>query len=253
VFGTPVRAGCQFEQSHKENQTSSLNYTSTRAGVFGSLPFADLFSGSITLFSEDVVPDSASRQYILQTHTYGLALQVGYDSRDWPLNPARGSVYDIGAEYNYRKDAADLQRYTLGAEHCLPLTGRQTVVFRWRGRLLQRASAPESYQEFFEVGGLGSVRGYRTGQFYGSRITWLNVEYKYFVDRRSSVYGFFDSGYYERPRWGTAGTGAEGGLVGYGLGGIFATRIGVLKVEYGLGQSDGPMDGKIHIKWDRSF
>jgi outer membrane protein assembly factor BamA len=253
VLGTPVRAGGEFEQLHQEKDNGQFTYARTRAGLFAGLPFGVFFSGTVTFFREEVVPDSAARLFMDQTRTYGLALALQYDRRDHPSNPAAGALFETGAEYNYRAGTPDQERYLLGLEHYQPLAGRHVAAFRWRGRWLQDPQAVAGYQEFFELGGSGSVRGYREGQFYGSRVTWLNLEYKYFVDRLSSVYLFLDNGYYYRPAWSGAGAAAEENIVGYGLGGIFSTRVGVLKIEYGLGGSDRPMDGKIHVKWGSSF
>jgi outer membrane protein insertion porin family len=253
VLGTPVRAGCEFEQLHQEKDNGLFKYARTRTGLFAGLPFGGFFTGTVTFYREEMVPDSAARAYIEQTRTLGLSLVLQYDGRDQPLNPSAGSAFEMGAEYNYHAGAPDQKRYLLGAEHYVPLAGRQVAGFRWRGRLLQSPGATTGYQEFFELGGGSSVRGYREGQFYGSRVTWFNLEYKYFVDRRSSVYLFLDNGYYYRPAWGSAGATGEGSILGYGLGGIFSTRLGVLKLEYGLGMGDQPMNGKIHVKWGSSF
>jgi len=102
--------------------------------------------------------------------------------------------------------------------------------------------------DLYRLGGTNSLRGYREGQFLGSRIFWSNLEYRALLTIRSYGFIFFDTGYYLRPGEPDRNIDkSEDFLYGYGLGLNLETALGVLRVSYALGKGDTFSDGKIHF------
>ena len=97
----------------------------------------------------------------------------------------------------------------------------------------------------FRFGGARTLRGYRENQFNGSKVAWANLEYRYLLARRSRVFVFLDSGYYWRRL--DSGESVEGYKLGYGFGLRIETGLGIISVDYGLGEGDGILAGKVHV------
>ena len=106
------------------------------------------------------------------------------------------------------------------------------------------------FNEQFKLGGARTLRGYREEQFHGSRVIWANLEYRLLHGRRSWSFLFLDAGHYFRqvrdPLAGAIGQ-VSGEKVGYGVGLRVDSRLGILGVDYGLGEGDGLTEGKVHF------
>jgi len=114
------------------------------------------------------------------------------------------------------------------------------------GKELRGPSFEES--DLFRLGGTNSLRGYREDQFLGNRIFWTNLEYRFFLSRRTFAFLFFDTGYYLRNEDKERSVQKmEEFKTGYGLGLNLETAIGVLSVSFALAQGDSFSDGKIHF------
>jgi outer membrane protein insertion porin family len=104
--------------------------------------------------------------------------------------------------------------------------------------------------EQFKLGGARSLRGYREEQFHGSRILWANLEYRLLLGRRSWTFLFVDAGHYFHRRWDPLEETPQevsGEKVGYGIGLRMESGLGIIGVDYGLGEGDGLTDGKVHF------
>jgi len=100
----------------------------------------------------------------------------------------------------------------------------------------------------FRFGGAKTLRGYRENQFLGSRVAWTNAEYRFLLGRRSFLFGFLDTGYYNRPAQPEQNLPGEDGVkYGYGFGLRTDTPLGNIGVSFALGQGDSFSQGKIHI------
>ncbi len=94
------------------------------------------------------------------------------------------------------------------------------------------------------------MRGYRQDQFLGSSVVWSNLEFRYWLGRRSRVFVFLDGGYYSRTAQNVR---TEAFRSGYGLGFRLQTGLGVMGIDYGLGKGDDLMNGKLHISLINEF
>ena len=97
----------------------------------------------------------------------------------------------------------------------------------------------------FNLGGSQNLRGFNENQFYGYRIGWLNLEFRYLLSRKSRAFIFSDYGYAESKEY------RFGKLFGFGFGLRLETRLGMLGIDYGFGYCNGelrnPIDGIIHF------
>jgi outer membrane protein insertion porin family len=98
------------------------------------------------------------------------------------------------------------------------------------------------------LGGTNSLRGYREDQFLGNRIYWSNLEYRFFLSRRTFAFLFFDTGYFLRSADEERNIiEQEEFKIGYGLGINLETAIGVLGVSFALARGDSFSEGLIHF------
>jgi outer membrane protein insertion porin family len=108
--------------------------------------------------------------------------------------------------------------------------------------------------DLFRLGGAATLRGYREGQFSGSRLVWMNLEYRFLVAPRSFFYGFVDAGYILQPDIVTAHlTASEQSKIGYGIGVRMDSALGLIGVSFALGEGDTFSTSKIHIRLINEF
>jgi outer membrane protein insertion porin family len=126
---------------------------------------------------------------------------------------------------------------------------RQVVALS--GRLAAVSSTEEDvpFHEQLVLGGARSLRGYREEQFRGTRTALGTAEYRFLLTRRSRALAFVDAGYYYRG----GSNFAKGVKLGYGIGLRGETRLGIIALDYGLGEGDGLLDGKLHVGLSREF
>ncbi|MFC1569661.1 BamA/TamA family outer membrane protein, partial [bacterium] len=131
------------------------------------------------------------------------------------------------------------------AEFVIPILGKQATFIGLHGQEVKSGDSYVPVSEQIRFGGTTSLRGYAEDQFRGSLVAWLNLEYRYLLGRRSRVFAFVDAGLYQR-REREKGL-IRGDQIGYGFGIRLETRLGVMGVDYGLGQGDDFMQGKVHV------
>jgi outer membrane protein insertion porin family len=108
--------------------------------------------------------------------------------------------------------------------------------------------------DLFRLGGAATLRGYREGQFLGSRLVWTNLEYRFLVALRSFFYGFIDVGYIAQPSITAIGlTASERSKIGYGVGVRIDSALGLIGVSFALGEGDTFSTSKIHIRLINEF
>jgi outer membrane protein insertion porin family len=140
----------------------------------------------------------------------------------------------------------NLQRFEATLALFYELFRRQVIAFDINGRELRGPFFEES--DLYRLGGTNSLRGYREDQFLGNRIYWSNLEYRFFLSRRTFAFLFFDTGYFLRSADEESNIiEQEEFKIGYGLGINLETAIGVLGVSFALAEGDSFSDGLIHF------
>ncbi|HYW68732.1 MAG TPA: BamA/TamA family outer membrane protein, partial [bacterium] len=85
--------------------------------------------------------------------------------------------------------------------------------------------------------------------FRGTRVALASVEYRFLLGRRSRAIAFVDVGHWYRD----GSNPAKDTNLGYGIGLRGDTRLGTISVDYGLGEGDNLLDGKLHAGLIREF
>lgn len=101
--------------------------------------------------------------------------------------------------------------------------------------------------ELYNVGGWENIRGYREGTFTTDRLGWWNFEPRYYFNFNSRIHLFLDTGIFRNN---------DGNLTlisGYGLGGRWQTKIGIIGIDFGIPIPESPLQGKIHLNFRTTF
>lgn len=253
--GLPLHVGFGFEQLIQDT-----TYVHRNMAMDISLPLLESFTLNGKIEREDVTPDSIG-SYILaipQSRGFNAAIGLAFDSRDDRLNPRRGMYYQTtlqsGKKENLgptalvellqlRKNISN-KRFTIDLDFYTALFARQILAISLHGRQIRSNEDVIPLPDLYRLGGTRTLRGYREDQFLGDGVAWSNLEYRYLLGRRSRAFVFLDTGYYTR----TLESGrSDGYKMGYGFGFRIETGLGILGVDYGLGQGSGAFGGLVHV------
>jgi len=252
IAGLPVSAGAGFEQLIQDT-----TYVQRDLDLEISMPVLDNFSLFTEFTRTEITPDSLGSEQlgIPRSRSLNASLGVRYDTRDDRLNPRRGIYYQTTVQSGLKKnlgpasvieafqlkERVDSKRYTLDVEWYAPLHGRVVLALSLHGRQLRSNEKPVPIPDLFRLGGARTLRGYREDQFLASSLAWSNLEFRYILGRRSRAFLFYDSGYYSRNE-------SQGSYkTGFGFGFRLETGLGIMGIDYGLGQGDGLFNGKVHV------
>jgi len=255
-LGYPVNLSTQFMQRIEDS-----TYIKRELGLRTEAMITKKFTVSGIFDFERVIPsiNSTSTFTIFDSRLLAAGVEIRFDSRDYVYNPASGILYktsysvgqkkiynaasftnqDVPADFTVQKGMLDLDFYYSFFKRQSMLVGVHGVEIR-----SPRFEAADLYR----FGGINSVRGYREGQFLGSRVAWSNLEFRYSLTRRSFAALFYDMGYYRKPADEQFNVPVQEGFIyGYGLGIRIETALGMFGVSYALGRGDSILEGKIHF------
>ncbi len=215
----------------------------------------DLFGG----YARRVVfPDSlaAFRQHLTRNKEDNIHGGVRWDTRDYMLNPRSGfyfeNAYGVGRKTNWgpgallRQDSIrrteTLENIMLRFDWFYELFRRQVFAFKLNAR--QVSGSRLQLSDLFWFGGSQYGRGYRENRFQSGRVAGLNVEYRLLMGKNTRIYLFNDWAAFREVQ-----NNADSArlLYGYGLGIRMETALGILGVDFGLGENDGFGDAKLHF------
>lgn len=197
---------------------------------------------------ERVLPGSYP---VPKSRSLGVTAGLWIDTRENPKSEERGVFYSTRSEYALRTNSAtdlvldpeptaNTGKLMFDFLHFVPAVFSTQLYAGLHGREAYTSEEIVPIHDYFFLGGAGSVRGYREEQFSGSRVAWANVEQRFRLSRSSRFYPFLDLGYYQ-------GSVRET-IIGYGVGLSVESGSAKLGLDYGLGEGDGPLDGKVHIR-----
>ena len=255
-----------LKRSEKVNGIDS-EYEIERLGgklTFGRV-FRDDLKVAMELKTEEATYDLISGQLPANTQeglTNSLRPILIYDTRDDRFNPTEGwyataSVQNaggfLGGDYTYRKYDLDLRTY-LSTDFFDDDDRDDTRITSTinEGVLAMRAVGgfgDRSLPSFarYEIGGLGTIRGYDFREFTGDYSLVFNIEYRFPLADNMQGVVFAD--------WGNAWDFGEsislsGLKFGRGVGVRFDTFIGPISIDYGVGED---MEGKTYFSIGHSF
>jgi outer membrane protein insertion porin family len=259
VFGSPVTAHIDLGRTIQDTL-----YTQSQIALSGEVPVSPELAFRAGWERETTVQSGSD---LLGTARNALVLGGAWDSRNLLPYATRGlllggRVHLASKHLRYSADSGDGSD-DYGAiiiegelERAQPLGRRWVAMVRGRGQGIRSEEAIIPYYELFPLGGASSLRGYREEQFRGAHVELVQLEQHFLIDTAGSrLLGFVDVGYVSTKGTVLQVSGEPTGLfrIGYGVGLRFVTRLGLAGVDYGLGEGDGPLDGKLHLALQSSF
>lgn len=256
LMGWPLHLGGRYRQEIRDTTYVERDWRfSIRYVPWPSLSLA-LEGGR-----KEILPDSSGSvlHRLAQTRSWFFALGIDYNTLDDPLNPRKGVRYrtsltagrkrNIGPEFlttqeGWRRTVSS-RRVEVDAEAVLPTFGRQVFYAGLHGIEVKTGDAFIPLSDQVRFGGARTLRGYTEDAFRGTLVAWVNCEYRYLISRRSRAFLFVDGGMYQR-REEALGF-VRGTKIGYGFGIRLETRLGLVGVDFGLGEGDSLMRGKVHV------
>ncbi|MBN1826252.1 MAG: BamA/TamA family outer membrane protein [Candidatus Eisenbacteria bacterium] len=259
VLGTPFSLGGEMAQVLRDSTYSRFTGDLTSDVELSRRVRADFrFGGETMRPRREAAPVPRSRR------AWG-GIGFSYEGRDYPANPTGGWKARLGGEYAERRideepergfEGKRVRQATLDAAVGLYHRVGRRGVLAWEGEGIGRytnASYVPAYDQFY-LGGATTLRGYDEDRFLGERIAWSRLEARVLLGPLSRAFLFFDSGWVFR-RFEEGDSIAHSTIVrhGYGFGIRVDSAIGLLGVDFGIGQGDGFSDAKIHVSAEGTF
>jgi outer membrane protein insertion porin family len=257
IASYPVNGLVGFDQRIQDSTYVRRQYN---LSVDYSLSDQFAFGGVVT--RTNVIPsESYGRMVLAESQETSVGLTIAFDTRNDQVTPLSGLYYrteydignkDVSASQYFVSSNSSTRRIIMELDYYVEPIQSQVLasavhIWDYRSNLIEVG-------DLFRLGGARTLRGYREGQFLGSRLVWTNLEYRFMVDRRSFLYGFLDAGYIATPDQPQAGLQAsEQTKIGYGVGVRLDTRLGLIGVSIGLGQGDTFSTAKLHIRLINAF
>lgn len=284
IFGTGRSAGFRWQKENRNSQELEIKYLEpwfldfpvNLSGIIfqrvqdttyverkfgGSVEFlaTDEISASLLLETQSVIPtDPENRGFTVFNSTLttsGVIFKL--DSRDDVYSPTEGFYFLSTYKFSSKKingpalylplaanKSEELQRIELDFLAYYQPIIRQVLHFGFHAKELK--SDLFEISDLYKLGGTNTLRGYLENQFFGNRIFWSNLEYRYLLTKRSFAFLFFDSGYYLRND-SDSFVRAESFKLGYGMGISLETALGVMAVSFAFADAGSFSDGKIHF------
>lgn len=212
-------------------------------------------SASILVGSESVIATENSAGNFLTDNSSALTTGINFkiDSMNDFYNPTSGVYFSNTYKYTNKtitnklnSFSSGLQRFEFDLAYVHQFFKAQVAYLSVHLRELRGDNLGIS--DFYFLGGTNSLRGYRERQFYGNRIIWSNLEYRFILSAKSFAFTFFDNGYFLRSEDNAKNIIETSSFkMGYGFGIKIETGIGVLGVSFALAKGDSFSDGKIHF------
>ena len=163
-------------------------------------------------------------------------LGVHLDTRRTSFFATKGIRFTLGSEY----DLQGLTRIKINLDNFIPLSAKYGLFFSINGGEIMEDT--DLVYDEFRIGGAKTLRGYDEEEFHGTRVVWTNFECSRLLGEKTSAFIFQDIGYIN-DMW----------RMGYGLGITAKSKIGVMKLTYGLAKGRSLGEGKIHIEVMSAF
>jgi outer membrane protein assembly factor BamA len=270
LFNSSIGFGLDFSLLKQDTSFFSINPVVDLRFFLGGTnyfhAFLDFFNSSLIstwgLENAVVLPPYAD----VTSSLYGLGIQ--YNNLDYYFNPLKGweirSRFGIGSKKIHRNPALPESVYASVRETSTQLKATADIRFfqSLARRFTLHAASRTGYirnedlfaNELFRLGGIRTLRGVDENSLFASFYSLGTLEVRFLFERNSSVYLFFDGGYYEKD---LPDDFVADFPLGFGAGINLATRAGIFSLNYALGkQFDNPVNignAKIHVGYINRF
>lgn len=287
LFGTGRKLSVRWYQENKYSRETEISYLepwilsypiNMQVGLFQrkqdstfvknqydlslNLMLTEEFSIGASLSFNNVYPSADYGKTILApSRTNHLGASILYDSRDNVIAPTGGILYyteyqlgtkQIDQTEIFPSQKLSAKKLKFDFSYYSSLFNRQVLAVSLFMRDLQ--SDKYDFSDLSLLGGANTLRGYREGQFLGSRLIWTNIEYRLLVDMRSFFYIFTDIGYIRQPEILSMGlSNMEIKKIGYGIGMQLDSVLGLIGVSFAFGEGDTFSTSKIHFRLVNEF
>jgi outer membrane protein insertion porin family len=212
------------------------DYHRTGGDITLGQPISEYTKASLRLKIENYENTTSEDVTLERGNLRTLRLQTVTNTTDHPFFPTTGiknilsaelGGYFLGGDKDFTKYQADLSKYMQVGSN------GQTLAVRVHTGFIS-GDAPD--QELFFVGGSETVRGYKFGDFIGEKTITINGEYRFPITDIIHGVVFVDTG----SAWDRSERMSLSDLhTGYGVGVRLDTPIGVLRLDYGIGEEGG--------------
>ncbi len=255
LFETQLAAAIELHQRRQDSLYVRLRYA---AEVRGDLN--EEMTVGAHLSRSTTTPQEGYGARVMNGSSQTLAgLSFTYDTRDHPTTPRHGSFY--GTDYSTgRKNVGGTagssghptQRLRFDLGFYVSPSHMQTGVIEAHWSEVRSGAIDAA--DLGRLGGASDLRGYREGEFLGSRLAWGTVEYRFFLSELSYVGMFVDAGSIHRPDIASVGiTVSDVFRVGTGLTMRVDTPVGLIGLGIAVGKGDGFGDAKLHVRVQNEF
>jgi outer membrane protein assembly factor BamA len=193
----------------------------------------------------------------IKLNSYGISLQ--YRRINYLPNPSKGfSLYietSIGNRTVKKENTALEKSYVYKSifqyVSYIPITKRNIIKV---GVNFESYTSSTIFQnERYRFGGINTLRGFNEEELFASTKMISSLEYRFLLDKNSTVFVFYDQGIYEDN---TLNYKIDSPF-GVGSGISFGSKIGIFSISYALGkQENNPLEfrnGKIHFGYITYF
>ena len=255
LFGSQIAGGVEFHQRKQDSLYVRQRYA---AEVRGDVD-EDMTIGAV-ISRMTTTPQEGYGLRVMNRSTQTLAgMSFAYDTRDHPTTPRSGSLYateyvtgrkSIGGPAGTAGHPTQRFRFDVGF-YISPIRGQMGLI---EAHWSEVRSGAIDAADLSRLGGATDLRGYREGEFLGSRLAWGTVEYRFFLAELSFVGVFVDAGSIRRPVIPAVGLDALDLLrMGAGMTIRVDSPVGLLGVSIAMGKGDGFADAKLHVRIQNEF
>jgi len=190
---------------------------------------------------------SSSLEDTLSIDRNGVGAIVEINKLDYPINPRKGYKNTTNYTIRWRSKKSYDQLVSEELEVVIPLNYYNVFYFKGLTKLIFTKNDTFSTYDKYSFGGYESLRGFVDNQFIAAKFGIISFEYRYLLSRDSRAFIFVDYGYCEEYE----------SLIGVGLGVRLKSKIGIIKIDYGIGYQDGtwtnPLQGTVHFGLETGF
>ncbi len=250
LFSYPLNLTGDFAQRQQDS-----TYTQTTASGNLSLALTQDIRIIGTLAYERVIPSNedstAFSTYDSRTITTGLSASI--DTRDNSIAPRSGVLGLLGASYGIKAiygptqyvdsstpASIGLSTVSLDASGYHTLFSDKIVgVIGLHARSITASGGGSlDASDLFRIGGIFSLRGYRSEELIASRYAYANMELRFMLSELSFFNFFVDGGYLVKDSTASSPASPPQYPISYGLGAQLESPLGILAVSIGLARGE---------------
>lgn len=255
IFSLPVKMDFNFYQREQDSL-----YVQRNIKISNSLNLNDNLTASMALIYETVIPGSENNSSVFtKSNLYSVGFELLYDTRNNLRIPETGVLFKNYVEVGNKKyssdnlniDSKSVKKIGVDVDFYNRIFRSQILLNSFHGKMLISDNIEQT--DLYYFGGINSIRGYRENQFMTSSVLWLNNEYRFLFQDNTSIYPFFDLGYFKREKTIDGLPQQEEFLYSYGLGFNINSEIGIIRLNFSLGKDDTFSGMKVHLGFKNNF